>query len=114
MAHTAVFLDADVEDSSAGDELVVDGERLALREGTGHEADPDLVGGGVVSPWPDDLVDVELVWSHASHPGFAIGGGVVAAGKLAAAGLLEIGEGFFLGGDGFTTLELFRKVSPHW
>lgn len=114
VAHTAVLLDADVEDSCAGDELVVDGERLALREGARDEADPDLVCGGVVSPWPDDLVDVELLGSDAGHPVFAIGGDVIAAGELAAAGLLEIGEGFLLGGDGFATLELFRKVRPHW
>lgn len=34
MADTFVLLDADVEDASSEDELVVDGERLALGEGT--------------------------------------------------------------------------------
>lgn len=62
MADTFVLLDADVEDASSEDELVVDGERLALGEGTCYEREAYFVSGGIVCSWPYDLVDVQLLW----------------------------------------------------
>jgi len=113
VAYTAIFLDTNVKDSSTRHELVIDGERLALSKGTRHESDTDFVGGRVVRPRPDDLVDVKLFRSNAGHPVFTIGRHVITPRKLAAARFLEIGEGFLLRGDGFSPLELFGKVRAH-
>lgn len=91
VADAAVFLDADVEHAGAGDELVVDGEGLALGEGAGDEGDADFVGGGIVGARPDDLVEAELVGVEGGYPVFPVGGEVVAAGVFAAAAFLEVG-----------------------
>ena len=74
MADAALLLDADVDEAAPGGELVVDGERLALREGAGDEGDVYLVGGGVVGARPHHLVHAQVLWPELGHPRLAVGG----------------------------------------
>lgn len=113
VADAAVLLYADVDAAGAGGELAVDGEGLALGEGAADEGDSDFVGGRVVGPRPHDLVDAELLRVEGGHPVFPVGGAVVAAGEIAAAALLDVGEGFLLGLDVLPPLHLLRELGSH-
>lgn len=113
MADPTVLLDPNVQDAGTLCELLVDGTGLALGKWAGDESDPDLVRGGVVGARPDDLVKGEPMRVEAGHPVLAVGRAVVGSWVIGSGFAIEIDEGLLLGGDCFSTVDLFRDVATH-
>lgn len=112
VADATVFLDSNVNDAGAKDQLAVYGEGLALGERASDQGDADFVGGGVVRSRPHDLVDAEFLWVQTGHPVFPVFRAVLGA-RVLFSGRFQIGENFLLGVNRLPPFHLFRHLRTH-
>lgn len=92
MADLAVLLYTDVDDPGASDQLLVDGQGLALSKRASYEWESNLVGSRVMGSRPYDLVDVNVLWVKTSHPILSIRRPVIRAREILATASIEITE----------------------